>query len=235
MTAPLGGPYRSIGDPVSPRRSLVVALGVLLLAGGCARGLEPDTGAPTEPAPTVAGPTQPTPTGPGGAQAVDWSEGFVVLDNGWTIESCQGDAPILCVRDGDRPVGTVEVSTYPADGTALTDRVADLYRMVEQDRASTCGADHVLDTDEPVAATVGGAEGLRYGFALRGPDGAVTEASHAYMVELAGALYVVNAAAQATGSCPGGLEGAFTPADLDAFAAYLPGIAAGLPLPDFAG
>lgn len=212
---------------MTPWRLLVPAIVVLLLAAGCGGGDTPSA-APTATAGTVDPGT--------GATEVDWSEGFVVLDNGWTVESCAGDAPILCVRDGDRPVGTVEVSTYPVEaGMALSDRVADLYSMVEQDRASTCGPDHALDTAEPEAATVGGADGLHYGFALRAPDGTVTEATDAYMVELAGTLYVVNAAAQLPGSCPGGLEGAFTPADLDTFAPYLADLVVGLPLPTLAG
>lgn len=100
--------------------------------------------------------------------SVDWTARTVDVQNAdaFTIEFCEGDAPMLCVNDVDVPLGIIERASFP-DGVEDGDLDAwaqDFYDSIADDRVVGCDPDYVLEGDDPEPATFAGAEGVRYGF-----------------------------------------------------------------------
>lgn len=166
----------------------------------------------------------------------------VILDNGWTIRSCEGDAPLLCVLDGDRLLGDIELAEYPAEGdltgaedlaAALRARGRDFLRSMEEDREIGC-PDFAFQEVDVRDATVAGGLAVRTGFVLRDAGGREVERVVIYVTLHEGAMWVVNASAyRGDGGCLSP-EQDFAPADLEAFEPHLDALVRGTPLPEFA-
>jgi hypothetical protein len=146
----------------------------------------------------------------------------------WTVEDCEGDAPILCVMDGDRVVGTVEYLQFPAEGeTDLRARAADYYDTFEEDRGHAYGDDHTFTAFEPRDVTVGGQPGLRYGFTVTASDGLVAERHVIYATVRGDSIHVVGA----SGYDMGTEFFDFVPTELQLFEPRLDALVAERPLP----
>ena len=157
----------------------------------------------------------------------------VVLPNGWTVTHCEGDAPLLCVTDGDRHVGLVELTAYPTDGTSVTlpERVEDFLGTMRDDRAAGCGADHRVPALPTTAAELGGEPAVHYGFDGRGADGIVHERVRGWMTQRGDTVWVVSANAYAPDGCLANEGGEFQPDDLAFIEDGLDGLVAATPLP----
>jgi hypothetical protein len=227
-----------------PNRHVALVAAGLILALAVAGCTQPTAANPPVASPT---PTAPSPTPPPVAPiVVDLSpDGApVMLDNGWTVQHCEGDAPLLCVRDGDGNVlGTVEFNSYPATDdiaaalerdeviAALERRVADQHTSIAADRAKGCGAEYEYLAEPIGNASVGGRPAVLYGFSGI-VDGREIERHRAYYTVHAGQLRVINAAASDPEGCMAGGVGEFAPADLATFEPYLVRIVAGMDLPE---
>jgi hypothetical protein len=197
-----------------------VALAGAILAG-C--GADSPGAAPTpSPTPTV----EPAPD----PLVLDWSprSGTIDLGADLTLEPCEGDAPLWCVLHGAELLGAIELFDYPADGEDLDARVEDFLATFEEDRLTTCGGDHrfvpLASTRTPVAST----EGVRFGFEVRDPDGAVTEKVVRYLAVLDDTVVIIGASAYTDDGCPGRqFASEFTVEGLGAVEPHLDRIAAG--------
>jgi hypothetical protein len=167
----------------------------------------------------------------------DWTGPFTIdLSNGWRVEHCDGDAPMLCVVDGDTHVGVIELAEFPLgdaydgdDSAYLDGHVASFLAEMRADRESGCA--HLDFEPEPTAEVeVGGAPGYRSGFVMTDDAGDVLERHIVYVAVHDGALFVVNAAAYDEGACLERL-GEFHVADLEILREYLDGIVGSTPLP----
>lgn len=95
---------------------------------------------------------------------VDWREqrADVELPNGWRVAFCEGDAPVLCVTDQGRHLGTVDLGRYPAEaGLTLDERIEDYLRNLERYRTEAC-QDHTFIAAPTAQAVVGGQAGRQY-------------------------------------------------------------------------
>jgi len=169
--------------------------------------------------------------------AVDWSDPGLDLEvgGGFRLRNCEGDAPLLCIERGGSTTGVIELTDHRGgDGQTLAQRVADHYATIADDRQQGCPAGYEFTTVPPVAATVAGRDGLRFGFTGRLADGRPSEKTVGFMTEQDDVVRVIGVHAyEADGCLPP--EGApFTTADLDAFEPFLDEIVAGSRLPDLA-
>jgi hypothetical protein len=167
----------------------------------------------------------------------DWTGQFTIeLPNGWRVEHCDGDAPMLCVLDGDTHIGVIELAEFPLgdeydgdDRAYLDAHVASFLAEMRADRETGCA--HLDFEPEPTAEVeVGGTSGYRTGFVMSDDAGDVLERHIVYVAVHDGALFVVNAAAYDEGACLERL-GEFRVADLDVLREYLDGIVGATPLP----
>jgi hypothetical protein len=168
------------------------------------------------------------------------------LGNGWSVGACGGTGPFMCVRQGGRNVGVIELSTFPVESftipafreaigrgdttAALTALANDLYRSVRQDRGTICGKGYTLDALPPKAATVSGGPGLHYGFTGRN-DGAVVESQESYSTLRDGRVVIQSASAFATTGCMVAEAGELTPDQLTEFAPFFERLVAATKLP----
>ena len=212
----------------SPLRSLAL---LPVLAAGCSIAVEAAPPSSPEPTPVVVE-----------AVGADWTRGDVevTFDDRWTVRRCEGSAPLLCVLDGDRLLGDVELGRYPAGEdllgaadlpAALRGHALDFLRTMEEDRAVACpefGFQPMPTTD----AVVGGEPAVRTGFVLRDRDGRQVERVIVHVAVRDATMWSVNASAYVEdGGClpP---EQDFSPAALEAFEPYLDALVRGTPLPD---
>jgi hypothetical protein len=197
--------------------SLVVLAAVVVLVG-CAGDDDDDASAASVPVEDVA-------------PALDWRSlpDEPIQHEGWTFGSCGGTAPILCVA-GASGDGTVELLQYAVDDVDVVaaaldeddDEQAALEAFAEEyvalfslSRPQDCPGTSVV-ADAPVPLVVGGSPGLRYGFQVLDPSGAVVERSVQWATIDGGDMLVAAAGAlDPTRAC---LEpiGEFTPATLEA-------------------
>lgn len=173
---------------------------------------------------------QPAATDPSAAPAVSWADllGSVAAPDNWQVEPCINDV-LLCVEANDELIGTVERFSYPvsevnlpggetpapgAEQEFLQAWVADHYGVVERDRAI---ADPVLTfTGEPPQdIAVGSLPGLRYGYTVTHPNGALLERGIGYVATDGDQIYVF-----ATGLISG--DGTAHFSDAAALAAFEP-------------
>lgn len=202
-----------------------------------ARTADPSAGGP----PVASAP----PTEAAEALAVDLSPGgaAVSLDNGWTVQHCEGDAPFLCVRDSARTVlGTVEYASYPIDDDlaaavgegrvleALEAQATDRHEWVARDRAAGCGEGYEYRGAPVTRTTVGGQPGVRFAF-TGVVDGREVERHRSYSTFHAGQLWILSAPASDPAGCMATDLAEFAPADLATFEPYLDRVVAGSELP----
>ncbi|MBS3941252.1 MAG: hypothetical protein KG028_09875 [Actinobacteria bacterium] len=172
----------------------------------------------------------------------DWERDDVrvELPIGWTVERCEGEAPLLCVMDGERQAGFLEVGRYPlpetydGDATAyLAATQADFVASFRADRATGCPR-FTFEAVPSINAVVGGHPGLRGGFRLVDDDGREVERHVVYWTVADGEHVTVTVPAYATDGCLGSM-GEFTPEDLGLVALYLDHLVAQTPLPAAGG
>lgn len=232
-----------------PRRRFAhVAVALSLTVVAACGTPEPERPAPTATPPPAGTPTPSEPEAPGvdAPIAVDLAPGgdAVPLDNGWTVQHCEGDAPFVCVRDGEGTLrGTVEYLAYPAS-EAMTEAVANgtvaaaLEAMVEEqhaaiaaDRAEGCGPTYDYRA-EPVRLTTlrTGAPAAVYGFSGV-VDGDEIERQRSYFTVHDGQVWILSAPASDPEGCMATDLDEFTPTDLTRFEPYLERIVAGSQLP----
>lgn len=224
-------------------RIAATLLAALLLAGCTGTAATP----PDVPRPSPSRSEPPPPASPVATPlTVDVAPGgdAVALGDGWSIQHCEGDAPLLCVRDADGTVrGLVEMNVHPgsdavarAEATGevlpvLEDVVAAQHTAVAADRTAGCGEDYQYRAEPTVRTTVGGAPAVLYAFTGT-VDGVVVEAHRAWYTVHDELLWTVNAAAAAAGSCMADPElSEFTPEDLALVTPWLDRVVAGSELP----
>ena len=133
---------------------------VLALLTGC--GSDDDGGAAADPTTTTSRPPAAV------TASVDWVDRTVEVEGveGFDIDFCEGDAPILCVsRDGEW-IGGVELASFPGGAGALDDGVEawvdDLVRTLEDDRRRGCDPSYALTADDTEAVPFAEREGFAY-------------------------------------------------------------------------
>lgn len=194
------------------------------------------------------GPGTPTPEETPEPVTIDWlnQESLVRLEGGFSVKSCRGDAPLLCVRTGGEIVGIVEliefpVSTIPelreplAEGTlrkALTEFANSYYRDIAADRRAACPTGYSFETREPALVSIGGDPGIKMVFTGRLADGSPSEMTISHAAVKGESLFIVGAAAYDPGGCLGTEGSEFTTELLVDFEPALDAIVAGSPLPD---
>lgn len=179
---------------------------------------------------------------------VDWGAVPASVDfgGGWSVGSCGGTGPFLCVRKGGKNVGVVELAKFPVDSITLPgfrEAVArgdtpaalgllanDLYSSVRKDRATVCGRGYSLDAMPPKTTTVSGGTGIRYGFTGR-HGGKVVESQESYSTLRDGMVVLQSSLAFAPEGCMVGEAGEFTPEQLALFAPIFERLAASSKLP----
>lgn len=231
---PLPSTVRRIARATAPLLLALVAV-ACTTAGADPIGTPTPTGTPTETAAPQADPIT-VDLSPGGAA--------VPLENGWTVQHCEGDAPFLCVRDADGDVlGTVEYGSYPAsdaiaravaEGTvaeALEAMAREQHTAIEADRARGCGSGYEYQPEPVQPTTIGGEPAAVYAFSGV-VDGREIERHRSYYTVHRGQLWILSAPASDPDGCMATDLGEFTPADLAIFEPYLERIVAGSRLPD---
>ncbi|HSJ27943.1 MAG TPA: hypothetical protein VLB67_07005 [Acidimicrobiia bacterium] len=200
-------------------RSLPALLGLALLVAACGGSATEQTTpstttTTTEPTTTTTQPTttttQPT-TG-----TIDWDDPsqVVTLPDGWSVARCEGEAPLLCVSRDGAILGLVEwfiadPYTYTIfdpeaeDETNLRAIAAQFVATFEEDRASGCGTDYVVEQLEPTAIDLGGTPGLAYGFRGTMGDGTPSELHLQYATLSHERFVLLAAGAYDEGGCPG--------------------------------
>lgn len=225
--------------------SVAAALTAVALLAGCSLTGDPAAGGtpPASEAPEGSEVPSEEPSDPAPI-AVDFASGgaTVTLDNGWRVGHCEGEAPFLCVSDGDRLLGSVEYGSYPlsddlavalAEGRlveALEARIAEQHEAIAADRAIGCGPDYEYVALPAQRTTVGGEPAVVYGFSGV-VDGREVERHRSYFLVHAGQFWVVGAPASDPEGCMGTDLPEFAPADLVTFEPYLDRIVAGSELP----
>lgn len=176
------------------------------------------------------------------AIGVDWNRDDVevTLSDRWTVRGCEGDAPLLCVFDGDRLAGDVELGQFSAGSdlldtvdlpTALRAHADDFLQAMEDDRAIGC-ADFSFEAMAVTDTDVGGEPAVRTGFVLRDDQGRQVERVVVHVTVRGETMWTVNASAyvQDGGCLPA--EQDFEPATLEEFEPYLDAIVRGTPIPE---
>lgn len=131
--------------------------------------------------------------------------GAAPAPEGWSVEPCAGNAPYLCMQEGEQSVGYVSLNSYPLETLpdfqamlteagvdaeafdyknpahaarargALTAFVESYHENIMQDREITFGSAKTYERLETEEINVGELPGLRYGFVLMNEDGSVYE------------------------------------------------------------
>jgi len=227
-------------------RLIPVLLVLTVLGAACADGGGEATTPTTVPTTTTTTiPDTTTTTSPSAAPVVDWDDRdmTVILPDGWTVEHCEGDAPLLCVAKDGEVVGVIErfiadPTTYdsydPAgdDETNLRNIAVTFVDAFAMDRASGCGTDYVLEPLEPAVIDMGGDPGLVYGFRGTLGDGTASEYNLQYGTISYGRLIFLVAAGYDEGGCPGRDDTiSFDSATLEEFRPHLEVLLADSPPP----
>lgn len=158
---------------------------------------------------TVTSSTVPTTTG----VRTTWLWGIddVDLGGGYSLGPCEGDADqIACITKDDAVIGSAEFLTLSAESFEILDGVDDPVESVEllaadhvsifaADRQSTC-PNLEFKALAPLAVTIGGLPGLRYGFEeLEGSR--TVEQNVIYGVREEASINLFNFSAVADGAC----------------------------------
>lgn len=174
---------------------------------------------------------------------MDWTRSFTVtLPDGLVVRDCEGDRTHVCVHQGDRLPGDIDLAgDYP-----LTPQQADLrpqqaarqwaedfVESFKDDRREGC-PDFNFEADPVTDAVVGGRPGARSGFTLQDASGNVVERVVNHFVRRGATMTLVNTDAYVVeGGCLGPADGdpSFTPQDFERIAPYLDELIADTPPP----
>lgn len=217
----------------------------LVLTGCAGTSTSPPDVATPRPGATPS-PASPSPTTAPDPITVDLTPGgnAAELGDGWRIQHCEGDAPLLCVHDADGTVrGLVEMNAHAtpdelvraqAEGDvvpALEAMVAAQHASVATDRVRGCGQQYTYRAEPAVHGTVGGEPAVVYAFSGF-VDGEEVERHRAWYTVQSGQLWTINAAASSPGSCMADAElTEFSPADLAFVTPWLDRVVAGSRVP----
>lgn len=240
------------------RRIFLVVVGGLV-AAACSGGGESTTPTSTTTVSTITGdgpstsssapPSGPTTIPPSGPMGVDWSSTtqVITLENGWTIQHCEGDAPIWCVDDGERTVKAFALYRFPIEVNetllanptvgGLAQWTGEVFSDLLQDRRVGCGEDYDFRQVPPEFTNFTGQEGVRYGFVGVTADGASAEATVAYATIHGRSLTIMLSEAYNEGGCVATEGPEMTVAQLNELAEFLDEVAAqsATPLPSQVG
>lgn len=209
--------------PRSTVRRLLPAAVVAVALAGCTDGSSASPEPSASPTGTPAGvptpspveePTTP-PTSPAEAVRVDWNDPAldVPLAGGWSLRDCIGDAPMLCVNDGDELLGLIEAMRSPlgdelaailrAEGphAALRRYVDDYHETFTTDRAAGCAEGYGYEQLHTETVVLAGSPALRYGFAGIAADGTEAERNISYVAIVGDQLEIVTVLSNTTASC----------------------------------
>lgn len=199
---------RTIPSPL--RRLAGVATVAALALTACTDGPAPSSAAPgVTPVPTSS--STPDPIGP---LAVDWTDPdlAVELDNGWILRDCDGDAPLLCVHDGDDLLGVLEAGSSPLDDelagiletegveATLRHHIAEHHGILSADRGRGCADGYRYEEHPTEPALLAGVPALRFGSSGYAGDAEV-ERNVNYITIWGGQLRSISAVANDPGSC----------------------------------
>jgi hypothetical protein len=218
-------------------RLLVITAAIASVAGACSSGASRPEAAPTTTSTTTASTT----TAPQ-ALRVDWTGPFeTVLPNGWTIRDCEGERTNVCVYDGTRFLGDIELlpgfPLSPGEAALEARAVArkwagDMITTFRDDRRTACPG-FTFEPIEVADASVGGLPGARGGFVLRNERGDVVEHVITHYAVVDGTMSIIGTDAYVpTGGClpPSEVDPSFTPERLDDLAGVLDRIVADSPV-----
>lgn len=236
-------------------RRVTLTIAAVLAIAGCAgeteAGAPPVTGAPTDsPSPTQpAEPSSPaTPSAPASPAddepvVASWTDDVTVTLGDWTVGRCdEGDAPLLCVRDGDQILGDLALHSFPMEPAlewvslerAAQEQAETFVESFTSDRAEGCG-DFTFTADPVRPTVVGGHPGSTTGFTLTDDDGRVVERVLVSITAYDGHYWLVQTDAYvADGGClpPSETDRSFAPEDLADVEPFLAAVIAGTPLPE---
>jgi hypothetical protein len=140
-----------------------------------------------------------------------WGVGVVDLGDGYALGPCSGDADqFACISRNGSVIGSAEQLALPADTFDLLDGVDDPAESIEliaadyvstftSDRESTCPKLEFVSLT-PTTSTIGGREGLRYGFEELDRD-RVVEKNVIYGVRSEETINLFSFSAIADGAC----------------------------------
>lgn len=182
------------------------------------------------------------------AGAASWTDhdAIATLPESWTVARCEGDAPLLCVRDPEGAVaGTLELLSFPgaaAEGDAITAGsppsqvfAADVAGYVETfvtDRAVGCGDGYRVDASPAVNVAIGDLPAVRFGYTAQDATGTHVETQVQWRTAVGDTVHVVALSAYAPGSCMFSDEfPELVPAILDHIAPALFAAVEAMPLP----
>lgn len=220
------------------RRLVLVVAAAALAVGACGSGSDGQGAAPSLPTTTT---TRPTTTTPEDALAMDWRATFETrLPNGWFVRDCEGDRLNVCVYDGKRFLGDIELNPgYPLareDSGKNPQEVArklanDMITHFRRDRAQGCAA-FTFEGETVRDVTVGTKPGARGGFTLTDSDGRVVERVINYYLVVDDTYAIINADAYVEdGGCLGPTEydPSFAPTDIAELESHLDQLVAATP------
>lgn len=202
------------------KRLLAAALLLLAACGGGGGDDDGDAATSTTTSTTAAS-----------VEPIDWRDPAPVDVDGWHLESCDGDAPVVCVdRDGE-PAGIVEMVEFPVDSfpaleepLAAGDEDAALDALAEsfvadltEDRSLGCGDGYVVEGLPIEHVTTGDGPAVRYGLVGTTADGATAERVVQYAAIRGETLVILLAAAYSAEGCIATEGQEFSPDDLEAF------------------
>jgi hypothetical protein len=210
-------------------KRLAALLVVLAACGGGG-----DSAAPTTTT-TITATTAPP------APAFDWSDPAPVDVDGWHLESCEGDAPLVCVERDGQIVGLVERLEFPLDSfddlaaplaagdeEAAYDALAAAFvRDLTADRETGCEDGYTVEPLPVIHVTTPDGTAARYGFAATTASGDPAERVVQYAAVRGDTLVLLAANASSADGClpPEGPE--FTPHLLEAFEPVFDGLVQG--------
>jgi hypothetical protein len=176
------------------RRSLSLVL-ILLAACGGSGDSEGDAATTSTSAPTTS-------TTSGITASVDWTSRTISIAGPTPVDIrfCDGDGPFLCVRRGAELLGSVELARFDGEVADFDAWAEDFYDSMAADRAVGCDPAYRLDGDDPEAAPVAGALGVRYGFVGR-VRGVPVERVLGFAINDGGSLRILVANALADDGC----------------------------------
>jgi hypothetical protein len=175
-----------------------------------------------------------------------WGEPFgpVQLNDRWSVEDCDGDAPFICFSSTTGASGSAELLTYPLSSHrrlqrdleeggrqyALRRWAYSHYRTFRDDRTD-CREGYTFHPFRPKPATVAGREGIRAGFAVKDAAGTVVERSVTFATVTKTKVVIVGVEGLNKRSCLPILGPTFTPSGLKRMGPYVARMAATGKLP----
>lgn len=149
--------------------------------------------------------------------AVDWSNGSdgVAVGDGWVAVACPAGPRLLCIEDAGRTLGIVELVDYPVASfanvarvlsetgsteQALEQQAVDFVDTFVEDRALGCGERYDVVARDPAPASVGGRDGLTYGFDAT-LDGEPVERTVQWATIEGDSIFIVSVSAMEVGTC----------------------------------